>query len=68
MSKRQRRTKAQILQLQTQIYDVLEADYPQSVRHVFYRMTDPRLGRRVMCKRTSVRAWLERRESEQVAS
>ena len=24
-------------------YDVLREDHPQSVRHVFYRMTDPRL-------------------------
>lgn len=40
---RQRRTKAQIAQLQKQMFDVLAADHPQSVRHVFYRMTDPRL-------------------------
>lgn len=30
-------------QLDQQIVDVLAADHPQSVRHVFYRMTDPRL-------------------------
>jgi hypothetical protein len=29
--------------LDRQIFDVLKADHPQSVRHVFYRMTDPRL-------------------------
>lgn len=41
--KRSRRTAAAIGQLDRQILDVLEADHPQSVRHVFYRMTDPRL-------------------------
>lgn len=41
--KRARRTKAQVEQLDRQIIEVLEADHPQSVRHVFYRMTDPRL-------------------------
>lgn len=41
--KRKRRTNAQIEQLDQQIYDVLSVDHPQSVRHVFYRMTDPRL-------------------------
>jgi hypothetical protein len=41
--KRNRRTKAQIEQLQTQMYGVLNTDHPQSVRHVFYRMTDPTL-------------------------
>lgn len=40
---RQRRTKAQVEQLERQIYDVLQVDRPQSIRHVFYRMTDPRL-------------------------
>jgi hypothetical protein len=30
-------------QLDDQIVAVLHEDYPQSVRHVFYRMTDPRL-------------------------
>ncbi len=43
MAKRIRRTRNQILQLQSQIFDVLKEDSPQSVRHVFYRMTDPRL-------------------------
>jgi len=42
--RRIRRTKAQIAALEQQIYEVLEADHPQSVRHVFYRMTDPRLA------------------------
>jgi hypothetical protein len=41
--KRSRRTKAQIKQLEQQIYAVLAEDYPQSIRHIFYRMTDPRL-------------------------
>lgn len=43
VKRRQRRTKAQIATLEQQIHDVLAEDYPQSVRHVFYRMTDPRL-------------------------
>ena len=38
-----RRTAAQVEQLERQIFEVLEEDNPQSVRHVFYRMTDPRL-------------------------
>src|SRR5690606_34722955 len=42
--KRDRRTKAQIEQLDEQIVAVLRDDHPQSVRHVFYRMTDPRLA------------------------
>ena len=41
--KRARRTAAQVGQLEQQILDVLAEDHPQSVRHVFYRMTDPRL-------------------------
>lgn len=41
--KRDRRTKAEIEQLDQQILDVLSNDHPQSVRHVFYRMTNPRL-------------------------
>ncbi len=40
---RARRTKAQVEQLDRQIVEVLQEDHPQSVRHVFYRMTDPRL-------------------------
>jgi hypothetical protein len=43
VDKRRRRTKAQIKQLQEQIYEVLASDRPQSVRHVFYHMTNPRL-------------------------
>ncbi len=42
-AKRRRRTKAQVRQLEKQIRSVLANDHPQSVRHVFYRMTDPRL-------------------------
>jgi hypothetical protein len=41
--KRRRRTGLQVEQLEKQILDVLREDHPQSVRHVFYRMTDPRL-------------------------
>lgn len=41
--KRERRTRAQVEQLDCQILDVLREDHPQSVRHIFYRMTDPRL-------------------------
>src|SRR3954468_2014212 len=41
--KRRRRTEAQVQQLEQQILDVLAEDHPQSVRHVFYRMTNPRL-------------------------
>ena len=41
--KRRRRTHTQVEQLERQILDVLEADHPQSVRHIFYRLTDPRL-------------------------
>lgn len=41
--KRERRTNARVDQLDQQILAVLAEDHPQSVRHVFYRMTDPRL-------------------------
>ena len=41
--KRERRTRDRIDQLDAQIIAVLREDHPQSVRHVFYRMTDPRL-------------------------
>ena len=41
--KRVRRTRPQVAQLERQIIEVLEEDHPQSVRHVFYRMTNPRL-------------------------
>ncbi|WP_375762901.1 hypothetical protein ACE10X_22735 [Bradyrhizobium sp. Pha-3] len=40
---RDRRTNARIGQLDRQIIEVLREDNPQSVRHVFYRMTNPRL-------------------------
>jgi hypothetical protein len=40
---RRRRTRAAVQQLDRQIYEILAADHPQSVRHVFYRLTDPRL-------------------------
>ncbi len=42
--KRDRRTKDRMTLLDAQIMGVLELDHPQSVRHVFYRMTDPRLS------------------------
>lgn len=41
--KRDRRTSERIEALDNQIIAVLKEDHPQSVRHVFYRMTDPRL-------------------------
>jgi hypothetical protein len=41
--KRQRRTRDALEQLDQQIIDALDDDHPQSVRHVFYLMTDPRL-------------------------
>jgi hypothetical protein len=41
--KRTRRTSAQVAQLDAQIVELLADDHPQSVRHVYYRMTDPRL-------------------------
>lgn len=41
--KRDRRTRERLAQLDQQILGVLAEDHPQSVRHVFYRMTDPRL-------------------------
>lgn len=42
--KRDRRTNARLEALDQQIIAVLAEDHPQSVRHVFYRMTDPRLA------------------------
>jgi hypothetical protein len=36
-----RRTKAQVEQLEQQILEVLAMDHPQSVQHIYYRMTDP---------------------------
>ena len=41
---RNRPTKLQQATLDDQILDVLGEDNPQSVRHVFYRLTDPRLA------------------------
>lgn len=41
--RRERRSAARIDQLDRQLIDVLDEDQPQSVRHLFYRMTDPRL-------------------------
>lgn len=41
---RSRRTKARVAQLELQILEEIAADHPQSVRHLFYRMTDPRLA------------------------
>lgn len=42
--KRDRRSKTRMGTLDEQIMAVLKQDHPQSVRHVFYRMTDPRLA------------------------
>jgi hypothetical protein len=42
--KRMRRTRAAVEQLDAQIIAALKTDHPQSVRHVFYLMTDPRLA------------------------
>ncbi len=41
--KRRRRTNEQTEQLNRQIIEILQEDHPQSIRHVFYRLTDPRL-------------------------
>ncbi len=38
---RQRLNKAETAQLEQQIYDVLAESHPQSVRHVYYAMTNP---------------------------
>jgi hypothetical protein len=43
MVKRKRRTKAELEQLDYQIFSNLEMDHPQSVRHEFYCMTNPTL-------------------------
>ena len=40
MGKRSRRTRAQIAQLENRIVEILRADNPQSLRHVFYRLVD----------------------------
>ncbi|MEL6477732.1 MAG: hypothetical protein AAFR17_10430 [Pseudomonadota bacterium] len=42
--KRKRMSKAEIDILEEQILDILSDDHPQSVRHVFYRLTDPDLA------------------------
>ena len=44
MATRQRWTAAELDALDRQIVAVLAEDHPQSVRHAFYRMTDPRLA------------------------
>jgi hypothetical protein len=41
-ARRVRRTREQVFLLDEQIKIVLDGDHPQSIRHVFYRMTDPR--------------------------
>lgn len=41
--KRLRRTALQLAQLDAQLLEILRADHPQSIRHLFYRLTDPRL-------------------------
>jgi len=38
-----RRTKEELEQLDNQLLTILAEDHPQSVRHMFYRMTDPTL-------------------------
>ena len=43
MTERRRSTKAEMQQLHDQIFDLLAAEHPQSLRHVFYRMTDTTL-------------------------
>ena len=57
---RHRRTKAELEALDARIQSVLREDHPQSVRHVFYRLTDPTypvavpksdLGYDVICRR-----------------
>lgn len=40
--KRERWTKERVAQLDAQILDVLREDHPQSVRHVFWRVSCPR--------------------------
>lgn len=40
---RRRRTEAQVEQLEIQILKAITEDHPQSVRHVYYRMSNPRL-------------------------
>ncbi len=38
---RKRRTQGELAALDASIYEILEAEHPQSVRHVFYVLTDP---------------------------
>jgi hypothetical protein len=40
---RRKRSNEEACQSRLQIVQVLQGDHPQSVRHVYYRMTDPRL-------------------------
>jgi hypothetical protein len=40
---RPRRSKAEVESLRDTLFRLLQGDHPQSVRHVFYLMTDPRL-------------------------
>jgi len=40
---RMRRTNSQVETMREQLLAILREDHPQSVRHVYYRMTDPRL-------------------------
>lgn len=42
--KRERRSNSRLAKLDEQIIAEVRADHPQSVRHVFYRMTNPRLA------------------------
>lgn len=42
--KRRRRTKEASNVLNEQIIEILREDHPQSTRHIFYRLTDPRLS------------------------
>ena len=43
MKRRYRHTREELEIIDSQIYDILEADHPQSLRHAFYMLTDPRL-------------------------
>jgi hypothetical protein len=45
--RRTRRTKLQVERLDQLIIDALQRDHPHSVRHVFYRMTNPRFPEHV---------------------
>lgn len=42
--KRARRTKSELRLLESQITEMLKNDHPQSIRYIFYRVTDPRLS------------------------